>query len=520
MRYAGLLLILLMLPLVHAGAEDYKFLRIIDTSDIREPAWLPLSPEVMDSSESDGKDIRVYGGDRRLPYHLEFTPGTEPLVIDSISASSILDPYRGTTFVPENMMDGSVDTYYQNDFVLDPDTTVIEIRFAEISRLERLDVGYFDSVVSEMVVEAFIDGRLDRVVSSETGSVKLNSISSNLLRVILTHEGTLKVREIDVVGGTFGRLLFEPVSDDTFLYYGLANDAGVQYDTSSLFTTADTPVLRASPEIGNPLFVGEEDGGIHDNCPGVDNPSQSDQDADGVGDACDNCMYSQNADQSDRDLDGVGDSCDNCPGKSNRDQLDRDLDRIGWVCDDDDRDGVTNDEDNCLKGKNTDQQDVDRDGVGDECEDDDGDGVENYRDLCRDVSDPNNYDTDFDGIGDACDNCPAVSNRDQVDADSDGLGDVCEDADEDGVIDSRDNCEAVHNPDQVDWDKDGLGDACDNCPEMRNKGQADVDRDGVGDVCDEAESRALENPIVVWTVIILAAIVLVSMAFFLQKKER
>ncbi len=75
-----------------------------------------------------------------------------------------------------------------------------------------------------------------------------------------------------------------------------------------------------------------------DNCPGISNPDQADNDDDGRGDACDG----------DDDNDGVGDTDDNCPLIANAGQEDYDGDGVGDACDgDDDNDGVADDEDSC-----------------------------------------------------------------------------------------------------------------------------------------------------------------------------
>jgi hypothetical protein len=73
--------------------------------------------------------------------------------------------------------------------------------------------------------------------------------------------------------------------------------------------------------------------GLADNCPGVPNPDQADDDDDTVGNACDNCPTVPNADQRDFDGDGVGDACDNCPTAANPNQANQDGDRLGDACD-------------------------------------------------------------------------------------------------------------------------------------------------------------------------------------------
>ncbi|MBB1091988.1 thrombospondin type 3 repeat-containing protein [Rhodopseudomonas palustris] len=69
-----------------------------------------------------------------------------------------------------------------------------------------------------------------------------------------------------------------------------------------------------------------------DNCPNYKNPTQADDDEDGV--LCnDNCPAVPNPDQAQSDGDGLGDACDNCPTVMNLDQTDTDGDRIGNACD-------------------------------------------------------------------------------------------------------------------------------------------------------------------------------------------
>ena len=140
-----------------------------------------------------------------------------------------------------------------------------------------------------------------------------------------------------------------------------------------------------------------------DNLDAASMPIDTDQDL--VGElGCDNCPGIANNDQLDQDVDTLGDACDNCPSISNPDQTDIDADGVGDVCD------------SCPGTPNPGQSDGDGDGFGDAC------------DNCPGTSNPGQGDADGDGIGDACDNCPGTPNPGQGDADGDGIGDACDPA--------------------------------------------------------------------------------------------
>lgn len=199
-----------------------------------------------------------------------------------------------------------------------------------------------------------------------------------------------------------------------------------------------------------------------------DSARSQDDDNDGIEDGTDNCLMYFNPSQLDEDGDGLGEST--ATGEQFSEACDQQDNRDG------DSDGVENHADSCP---NTGAgQTVDENG-------------------CSEI-DRNGGDTDGDGVADdfdqTCPNTPAEDTADQ-----DGCGESERDSDLDGVNDKFDSCaNTAENAlvddqgcaaEQRDTDEDGSNDAVDNCPNTANEDQADIDKDGRGDACDSSDDR-------------------------------
>ena len=82
--------------------------------------------------------------------------------------------------------------------------------------------------------------------------------------------------------------------------------------------------------------------------------------------------------QADQDADGIPDVRDNCPRVQNQTQTDVDGNGKGDDCDDFDGDGIMQSIDNCPNLTNAQQEDTDGDGIGDACDDEESRFTEKY----------------------------------------------------------------------------------------------------------------------------------------------
>jgi hypothetical protein len=159
---------------------------------------------------------------------------------------------------------------------------------------------------SAMVLQAAHDAAGDGDATPELQAL-LNAISADL-----TDDGLLTGSLVDQLELAQGRVDESAVLDHLQSY---ADTLGIDFAAPALATMLD--------------LDGDGVSDADDNCPGVVNPGQADDDADGEGNVCEVC---DDPSLEDADGDGVPEPCDNCQW-INASQLDTDGDGIGNPCD-------------------------------------------------------------------------------------------------------------------------------------------------------------------------------------------
>jgi hypothetical protein len=183
--------------------------------------------------------------------------------------------------------------------------------------------------------------------ASETGQLKLKmyraTVDPDQFMVVGSSLATLAANQLTV---TSTRI---PVQSGDML--GFTRLAGST--VKALFSTLDnSDVVRDSPgtdtaDTGTTFFAAANT--FPNNRLNIAAVLEADADSDGyVDETQDNCVGVSNPSQTETDGDGIGDACDNCPSNANADQADNDGDAIGDVCDpDDDNDGILDASDSC-----------------------------------------------------------------------------------------------------------------------------------------------------------------------------
>lgn len=368
----------------------------------------------------------------------------------------------------------NIHTYAQLVEVLDDGSVLLRGLFTEPTNVDGTMVTHYTNVDYEVILMRYhsVDGLLWSesigYVSTSPSLVDMRSDGSTVVYQVTHSSNSNYGVYYEYNGVTTGSP--QGVYNHELLWFDVENGEIVDVETTPALINAagrdfNGGVLASGTNTMH-FFMPDFDGdnvGSDDNCPDVYNPSQSDYNNNGIGDACDE----------DDDSDGVEDFSDSCPLGANQWQSTDLTDVDGDGCKDneeedmdDDNDGIQDLLDACPIGIVGAGSDLDGDGCKDvEDADDDGDNVRDESDICstgdidwssgsltdhdadgcRDEGEED-LDDDNDGVADSIDACARGStdwpSNINTDFDADGCRDGFEDEDDDGdgIANPIDDC--------------------------------------------------------------------------------
>ncbi len=167
-----------------------------------------------------------------------------------------------------------------------------------------------------------------------------------VVEVTLSVQGVIRIDAVRLLD-TPRFLFFRAVPGKTYkLLSGGQEGSVAAFPGSHQLYSGNDPTRLARIGPAAPVKIQDDHDGVPaqaDNCPDYWNWHQEDSDKDGAGDVCDPCPTVQNGEDTngngrcdaleDPDMDGIINMRDNCPGVLNRLQEDEDADGIGNMCD-------------------------------------------------------------------------------------------------------------------------------------------------------------------------------------------
>lgn len=314
--------------------QAFQSVKNISPIDIIVPTVVELPVEVSNMQQGIKELYAVYeiATNTFVPYSTRDVYEQTPAVVYAYSGSQN----------DSALTDGNVKTSV--DYLLDENqsgTAVIRLQSDEMIESSSIYLGLDKNVAlpTSVSVTAFVDGYAQQTILAPirptSRTISFPKIRAKEWTITVQYVQPLRINEITLVQDSVEssvkksiRFLAQPGSS-YMVYHDADRSFGITtLERGNLSDGGDVRMLSPVQSVKNTLYVqADQDGdGIpdtRDNCPRVENQSQTDIDGNGKGDDCD-----------DFDRDGIMQSVDNCSNLTNAQQYDTDGDGIGDACDD------------------------------------------------------------------------------------------------------------------------------------------------------------------------------------------